>query len=190
MEKIASNPVTSVAVMVFSALSHTFWHFFAHFHTFLQFFKTSPPGLSLRIKGFYCCQGPLNGGVSNGGVSRSGLVRPFFVLFCPFLGLSRFFRDFPDLLGDGPRIFPIRPFSLKSTYEEHSRKGPRHDPDLSRKKVGNPRVWKPAGLASLNTLVQRDEKRITENKKKKTKPFCTLVVVRLSSSKRALDYDA
>ena len=29
---------------------------------------------------------------------------------------------------------------------------------------------------------QRDEKRTKENKKKKTKPFCTLVVARLSSS--------
>ena len=53
-------------------------------------------------------QGPPNGEVSNGGVSRSGLVLPFL----SFLGLSRFFRDFPDLLGDGPGIFPIRPFSL------------------------------------------------------------------------------
>ena len=60
-------------------------------------------------------QGPLNGGVSNGGASRSGLVLPFLSFFC-------LFRDFPDLLGDGPGIFPIRPFSLcrpiKSTYEE------------------------------------------------------------------------
>ena len=74
----------------------------------------------------------------------------FFVLFgiFPFfLGFSRFARgwsgDFPDLLGDGPGIFPIRPFSLsrpiKSTYEEQSRKGLRHNLDLSRKKVGNPR---------------------------------------------------
>ena len=31
-------------------------------------------------------------------------------------------------------------------------------------------------------LVQRDEKRIKDNKKKKTKSFCTLVVARLSSS--------
>ena len=31
-------------------------------------------------------------------------------------------------------------------------------------------------------LAQRDEKRPKENKKKKTKPFCTLVVARLSSS--------
>ena len=48
-------------------------------------------------------------------------------LFCPFLsflGPSRFFRDFPDLLGDGPGIFLIRSFSLsrpiKTTYEEQS----------------------------------------------------------------------
>ena len=67
-------------------------------------------------------------------------------LFCPFLSflaLSRFFRDFPDLLGDGSGIFPIRPFSLsrpiKSTYEEQSRKGPRHNQDLSRKKWETPR---------------------------------------------------
>ena len=31
-------------------------------------------------------------------------------------------------------------------------------------------------------FVQRDEKRIKENKEEKTKPFCTLVVARLSSS--------
>ena len=66
-------------------------------------------------------------------------------LFCPFLsflGLSRFFWDFPDLLGDGPGIFPICPFPLsrpiKSTYEEQSRKGPRHNLDLSRKKWETP----------------------------------------------------
>ena len=72
-------------------------------------------------------QGPLNGGVSNGGFPDLDLS----FLFCPFLsflGLSRFFWDFPDLLGDGPGIFPISPFPLtrpiKSTYEEQSRKGP------------------------------------------------------------------
>ena len=77
--------------------------------------------------------------------------------FCPFLsflGLSRFFWDFPDLLGDGPGIFPICSFPLsrpiKSTYEEQSRKGPRHNLDLSRKKWENTRVWKHPGLASLN----------------------------------------
>ena len=93
-------------------------------------------------------QGPLNGRVSNGGLPDLDLS----FLFCPFLsflGLSRFFLDFPDLLGDGPGIFPICPFPLsrpiKSTYEEQSRKGPRHNLDLSRKKwetpgFGNPPV--------------------------------------------------
>ena len=73
-------------------------------------------------------------------------------LFCPFLSFWDFPGDFPDLLGDGPGIFPICPFPLsrpiKSTYEEQSRKGPRHNLDLPRKKVGNPLVWKPPGLAS------------------------------------------
>ena len=35
-------------------------------------------------------------------------------LFCPFLSFLG--RDFPDLLGDGPGIFPIRPFSSFSAY--------------------------------------------------------------------------
>ena len=58
------------------------------------------------------------------------------------------------MLGDGPGIFPISPFPLsrpiKSTYEEQSRKGPRHNLEPFPKKVGNTRVWKPPGLASLN----------------------------------------
>ena len=85
-------------------------------------------------------------GFQTGGVSRSGLVLPFL----SFFGLSRFFRDFPDLLGDGPGIFPIRPFSpsrpIKSTYEEQSPKGPPHTLDRSRKS------GKPPGLASLKQL--------------------------------------
>ena len=100
-------------------------------------------------------QGPPNGGVSNAGASRSGLVLFFCVLFWDFPDLL---RDFPDLLGDGPGIFPICLFLLsrpiKSTYEEQSRKGPRHNLDLSRKKVWNPPVWKPPGLASLNWSLQ------------------------------------
>ena len=67
----------------------------------------------------------------------------FFVLFWTFPtfpGFSRFARD-------GPGIFPIRPFSLsrpiKSTYEEQSRKGPRHNLDLSRKKWETPRFGTP-----------------------------------------------
>ena len=97
-------------------------------------------------------QGPLNGGVSNGGVSRSGLVLPFF----SFLGLSRFFWDFPDLLGDGLGIFPIRPFPLtrpiKSTYEEQSPKGSATQSRPFPKEMGNTPVWKPPGLASLGAL--------------------------------------
>ena len=100
-----------------------------------------------------CDQGPLNGGVSNGGVSRSGLVLPFL----SFLGLSRFFWDFPDLLGDGPGIFPIRRFSLsrpiKSTYEEQSRKGPRYNLDLARKKWETPRFSFSQAQDAESTLI-------------------------------------
>ena len=55
----------------------------------------------------------------------------FFVLFCPF---SRFFRDFPNLFGDSSGIFPICPFPLSrpnSSHDEQSRKGLRHNLDLS-----------------------------------------------------------
>ena len=86
-------------------------------------------------------QGPLNGGGSKGGFPDLDLS----FLFCPFLsflGLSLFFWDFPGLLGDGPGIFPICPFPLsqpiKSTYKEQSRKGPRHNLDISRKKWETP----------------------------------------------------
>ena len=70
-------------------------------------------------------------------------------LFCPFLSFWDFPGDFPDLSGDSPGIFPIGPFPLSrpiiSTYEEQSRKGPRHNLDRSRKKwetpgFGNPPV--------------------------------------------------
>ena len=100
---------------------------------------------------FTFTQGPLNGGVSNGGVSRSGLVLPFlsfFVLFLSFFVLS---RGFPDLSGDSPGIFPIGPFPLsrpiKSTYEEQSWKGPRHNLDHSRKK------WETPGYGNGNPPV-------------------------------------
>ena len=47
-------------------------------------------------------QGPADrvGFQTGGGVCRSGLVIPFL----SFLGLSRFFRDFPDLSGDFPDL--------------------------------------------------------------------------------------
>ena len=68
-------------------------------------------------------------------------------LFCSFLDFPDFFRDFPDLLRDGPGIFPICPFSvsrpIESTYEEQSRKGPRHNLDLCRKKWETPRFGNP-----------------------------------------------
>ena len=88
------------------------------------------------------------GGVQTGGFPDLDLS----FLFCPLLVLFGTFPilwDFSDLLEDGPRIFQICPFPLsrpiKSAYEEQSRKGPRHNLDLSRKKSGNPPVWKPPG---------------------------------------------
>ena len=112
---------------------------------------------TLRNKGPFCfphfSQGPLSWRVSNGGFPDLD----FFVLFCaslsffcPFLSLfvlSRFYRDFPDLSGDSPGIFPICPFSLSwpinGTNEEQSRKGPRHNPDLPRKKWEHPGLENP-----------------------------------------------
>ena len=94
-------------------------------------------------------QGPLDEGVSNRGGLPDLDLSFLFGPFLSFLGLPRFFWDFPDLLGDGAGIFPICPFPLsrpiRSTYEEQSRKGPRHNLDLSRKKwetlrFGNPPV--------------------------------------------------
>ena len=87
-------------------------------------------------------QGPLNGGGFKAGLRDLDLSFPFL----SFLVLSRFFWDLPDLLGDGPGIFPICPFplsrSIKSTYKEQSQKGPRHNLDLSRKKLETPRFGK------------------------------------------------
>ena len=108
-------------------------------------------------------QGPLNGGVSNGGVSRSGLVLPFlsfFVLFCPFFSFFVLFLSFPDFSG----IFPIcsgmvRGFSRFVTFlflgllRAPTRTVPKGSAKQSGpflKKVGNTRVWKHPGLASLN----------------------------------------
>ena len=76
-------------------------------------------------------QGLINmGGFKRGGASRSGLCP-----FSSFLGLSRFFRDFRGTFPIGPFLekkFPLsRP--ARSTCKEHSRKGPRHEQDLSKK---------------------------------------------------------
>ena len=91
-----------------------------------------------------------------GGFKRGGFpiwtCPSFLVLFCFVLGLSQFLWDFPDLFGDSPGIFPICPFPLSrpinSTYEEQSRKGPRHNLDLSQKGGKHPGLETP-GLASL-----------------------------------------
>ena len=62
------------------------------------------------------------------------------------------FWDFPDFSGFfriclGTQGFPICPFPLSrpinSTNEEQSRKGPRHNLDLSRKKRETPRFGNP-----------------------------------------------
>ena len=72
---------------------------------------------------------------------------PFFLVFFVLLGFSRFFWDFPICSGGGPGIFPICPFPLSgpinSTYEEQSRKGPRHNLDLSRKRWEHPGLETP-----------------------------------------------
>ena len=80
--------------------------------------------------------------IENENFVRGGMV--FFFFSCVRARMN--FFD-PRALSAG--IFPICPYSLsrpfnftKSTYEEQSRKGPRHNPDLSGKKVGNPPVWK------------------------------------------------
>ena len=67
---------------------------------------------------------PLYGGVSNGGISRSGLVLPF----CPFWDFPDF-PDFPDLLGDGPGIFPVRPFLFLGLLRAPTRNSPERVPD-------------------------------------------------------------
>ena len=94
-------------------------------------------------------QGPLDRGLSNGRFPNLDSSVPI----CPclsFLGLSRFWRIFPVFLG-----FLVCPFLVLGplkvrTHKEHSRKGPRHNQDLSRKRSGKPPVCKPPALASLH----------------------------------------
>ena len=94
-------------------------------------------------------QGPLNGGVSNGG-GFPDLDLSF--LFCPFW-------DFPDFSG----IFPICsgrvrgfsrfvPFLFLGLLRAPTRNSPERVRDtiwtFPERSVGNPRVWKPPGLAA------------------------------------------
>ena len=87
---------------------------------------------------------PLSQGPPNGGGFQTGGVP-----FLSFLGTSRFFsRIFPICSGmvrGFPRFVPFLFLGLfKSTYEEQSRKGPRHNLDLCRKKWETPRFGNPA----------------------------------------------
>ena len=105
---------------------------------------------SVHVFGF--AQGPVDGGVAKGGFPDLDLS----FLFCPFRDFPGFSGIFPMCPGDCPGIFLIRPFPLSrpigSACEEQSRKGPQHNPDLSRKKWESP----PPGLPSLK---QTDLKR-------------------------------
>ena len=104
---------------------------------------------SLRKKCLGSFFGPyLKGRQTGGGGFQTGGFpdQDLSFLFCPFLGLSRFFRDFPGLLGDGPGIFLVCPFSLsrpiKSTYLRNSPERVRDT--ICRpfpKKVGDPPVF-------------------------------------------------
>ena len=92
-------------------------------------------------------QGPLNGGFPD--LDLSFLFYPLL----SFLGLSRFFWDLPDLLGDSPDLSFASFSAYKSTYEEQSRKGPRHNLDLSRKKWETPRFSFPQNLGEAFLLI-------------------------------------
>ena len=98
------------------------------------------------------CQGLIDRGFQRGGEfpiwTRPSVFIPFnYVLFGTFL----IFRDFPIFFGDFPGVgpFPLsRPTNfIESAYEEQSRKGPRHKPDLSRKSEKPPGLENP-GLPS------------------------------------------
>ena len=93
----------------------------------------------------------------------------FFVLFCPslsFLGLSRFFLGFSRIARGWSGDFPDLSFSSfsayynKSTYEEQSPKGSATQSGPFPKKVGNTRVWKPPGLASLKNCSHKKSTKI------------------------------
>ena len=69
-----------------------------------------------------------------------GPFSSFLGLFPTFLEFFRFVRGLSGIFQIG--AFPLsRP--INSTYEEHSQKGSRHNPDLSRKKWETPRFGNP-----------------------------------------------
>ena len=52
------------------------------------------------------------------------ILASLFVIFCPF-GNFPIFRDFPDLLGDGPEIFPLGPFLFLGLLRAPMRNSPK-----------------------------------------------------------------
>ena len=107
------------------------------------------------------CQEPQNGGFQTGGFPI-WTCPSFFVLFCPlwdFPDFSWIFPICPGTLRGFSQLVPFllaRPF-FNSTYEEQSRKGPRHNLDLSRKKWETPRFGTPPVLllSILSATVQK-----------------------------------
>ena len=101
--------------------------------------------------------GPSWGDHPTGRFKRGGLPDlDSSFLFCPFWDFPDFSGIFPIRSGDGSGIFPIRSFSLsrpfKSTYEEQSRKGPRHNLDLSQKSGKHPGFETPRFSFSQNCV--------------------------------------
>ena len=99
-----------------------------------------------------CVQGPLNGGGSNGGVSRSGFVLPFLSFFV----LSRFFWDFPDLLGMVRGFSRLVLFLFLGLLRVPTRNSPERSAKQSGpfpQKVGNPRAWKPPRFSFSQLVV-------------------------------------
>ena len=106
------------------------------------------PGDDLRSKSAIHLRDQTSRAAKQGGFKTGGVPDlDLSLLFLSLLGLSRFFRDFPDLLGDGPGIFPIRTFSLSRPIIEHLRgsvpKGSATQSGPLLKKVGNPPFGNP-----------------------------------------------
>ena len=102
-------------------------------------------------------QGPLNGGGggSNGGVSRSGLVLPFLSFFVLFWSFPNFSGIFPICSGMVRGFSWLVLFLFLGLLRAPTRNSPERVRDTIwtfPKKVGNTRVWKPPGLASLKKV--------------------------------------
>ena len=98
--------------------------------------------LVATLQAVFDIQGPLTGAFQTWGFPDLDSSVPIcpFLSFLSFLELSRFFPGFSRCVRGFSRFPLSRP--IDSTYEEQSRKGPRHNLDLSTKK------WETRGLAS------------------------------------------